>query len=160
MRVKNYIFLIAVFAGPVFSLAQEQKPSVKFSEFNLYDGLKLPELERFTTFNTRDLKGVFSVWVLFQPECSSCSAQLKNLICLPADTSTLAVGFWGTREKLKDELQFLKFKGKKLMASSEFEKRIQLRQTPTVLVVDQQGGIKYQFYALTPCEDLRKLIQK
>lgn len=135
MRTNNLIFALFMLSWPILSESQElqksqqlqelqgDRASVKFSKLSLYQGVKLPELQRFTSFDTQSLAGASSVWVLFQPECSSCSAQISSLQCLSEDTRTLAVGFWGTRERLSDELKFLKFKGKKLMASPDFEKK-------------------------------------
>lgn len=41
------------------------------------------------------------------------------------------------------------------MASTEMEKRIRLKLTPTLLIVDSLGIIHNKIYALTECEQLK-----
>lgn len=132
---------------------------IKSDSIGLYDNYLLEELLSFRSYNTTLLKGHASVWVLYQPDCKSCEKQLKSLACLPPGTAKLAVGFWGSKEKLLKIIRKTNFKDTALMGSPTLEKLINLKQTPTILIVDKNGLIKKKILALSSCSDIKETVE-
>lgn len=156
MKLLAVIFLIVL---QFFSLrAQEVSGggAPHPAPFLLYNNYKLPDLQSFVMYNTTQLRGKRSLWIFFQPECQSCEIQLRDLRCLPQDIIVLAVGYSGHRESLKKVLRFTEFHGPQLMATEKWVSRLQLRQTPTVLLVDSEGRESHRFVSRVPCEEIKK----
>lgn len=128
------------------------------SPMNFYS-LSLDRLDLFSQWNLKSLKGKKSLWVLFQPDCQSCEAQFNDLFCIDSTVEKIAVGFWGTRENLNKVIRSSKFKGQKLIASAELEKRAPLKLTPTILIVDTNGSLKETVYAKTDCIKLKEKLR-
>ncbi len=138
-------------------LAYGVPPSLEAKPPNFYD-YTLERLDSFSKQDLSGLKGKVSLWVLFQPECKSCESQFNDLSCLK-DKETVAVGFWGSRENLNQVIRFSKFKGKTLMANKSFEKVAELKQTPTILILNKDGYLKKSFFEKTPCSTLKKMME-
>lgn len=162
--LKIFSFLIFLFAHRTV-FAHEKKhnfdmPAGGLPSISLYEDYLLDQTSSFAKYNAKLLKGSPSVWVLFQPECKSCESQFRDLSCLPKEIKPLAVGFWGSREKLSKTIRAARFKGTVLIATPQFEKLIDLKLTPTTLLVDAEGKIRKTFLALTECQSIKNNFSK
>lgn len=126
-------------------------------DLNLYN-IKLENLSDFSEFYTKSFNGKTSIWVLFQPDCGSCKAQLKELSCVSSDIEKIALGIGGSRERLVKELRFVTKGQKRLRASKELENYLKVEGTPTILLVGAQGEIQKRLMGLSTCEQLKKMI--
>lgn len=150
MLIFYYYFIHGAMAYGAQTLLDPQTP-------NFYNHT-LERLDSFAKLDLSELKGKNSLWVLFQPECKSCESQFNDLSCLK-DTETVAVGFWGSRENLNQVIRFSKFNGKRLIASKSLEKMTNLKQTPTILLINKDGFLKKTFLARTPCNTLKNKME-
>ncbi len=124
-----------------------------------FHDLKLENLRSYSYYETRELAGRSSVWILFQPECGSCKRQLGGLNCLPAGVEKIAVGIQGTRERLAAELKFIKYSGKAVAASPSAAKLFGTAATPTILYIGPQGELEQRFSGYTPCSQIASAIR-
>ena len=146
-----YSFFIHVFFSNPSQAQVKQEPQS-------YYNYTLDRLDSFGKSDLSVLKGNKSIWILFQPECTSCESQFNDLACLN-NTEQIAVGFWGSQETLKKVLRSSKFKGQKLMASKSLEKAVGLKLTPTILLMNQAGHLKKTILAKTSCELLKQALE-
>jgi thioredoxin-related protein len=150
MWIIYFLFIHGFFAIPSQAELKTEPQS--------YYTYRLDKLDSFGKLDLTELKGKKSIWILFQPECTSCEYQFNDLSCLN-NTEQIAVGFWGSREKLKKVLRSSNFKGQKLMASKSLEKAVGLKLTPTILLVDQSGLLKKTILSKTPCDKLKVALE-
>ena len=143
--------MIVGLATSSFTLGEKTK--------GFYD-LKLESLGSFSDFRTEDFRGHFSLWVLFQPSCTSCKFQLAQLDCLPERIQTIALGTFGNRDQLNKALRFTSFRGKRLRVSPELERRLNAQATPTLYLVDRDGQTRKSFVGLVSCEAVKAEFDK
>lgn len=122
-------------------------------EENMY-GWTLESLRDFSQVETASLKGRPSLWVAFQPNCSSCKRQLEQLSCLPSEIQRVALGVKGSREQLQKVLKGVKSDQMRLRASEDLTETLKMTGTPTLLVVGPQGQIKKRILGAVACEQL------
>ncbi len=149
----NYNFLVLIMASGLGSKAYSQNRPYK----SLYN-LSFERLDQFDTFDANTLNGKPSLWIVFQPKCSSCESQFNDLSCLPEDVATFAIGINGTRDKLARVLQFSTFKGYKVLAKDKFKKDQGVAGTPTLLFVDKNGKLGKKITGLVACTKILKLL--
>lgn len=123
-------------------------------KLNVYQ-YKLENLFRFSWVNTHSFVGQPSIWVSFQPNCTSCTTQLKSLSCLPKQIRKVALGIRGSQDELAKILRSLPFEGEKLLSSPEFLRDFSLAATPTILVVSAEGQLQKKMIGVTECETLK-----
>jgi hypothetical protein len=127
-------------------------------ELNLYQ-YKLENLFRFSRVNTQSFAGQPSIWVSFQPNCTSCTTQLKSLSCLPGHIRKVALGIRGTQDELAKILRPLTFEGEKLLSSPDFSRDFSMAATPTVLIVNAEGQLQKKVIGVTDCETLNSYFE-
>jgi hypothetical protein len=147
-----YITQFTLLAGILAYLSNSYANST--TNFNFYQ-IQLERLQNFSIFNTQKLQGRPSLWVSFQPSCSSCKTQIKDLSCLPHHIHKLVVGLGGTKKDLNDILRPLNFEGESFIASSSLEKSIALNATPTILIVSADGNLQSRLVGVTDCQILK-----
>ncbi len=126
---------------------------------NFYN-LKLESLTEYKSEKTSTLLGRPSLWVLFQPNCSSCKSQLNDLACLPKSFSTIALGVGGSRKKLKQVLKGSLFDGKRWKASAKLEQQWSDKITPTSYIVNAQGAVKKKIIGNVKCKKIKQELKK
>lgn len=147
--IQFYIIKALLFAG---FLSRAYASS--YTDLNLYQ-FNLESLKRFTTQNTQIFTGKPSLWVSFQPSCSSCKTLINNLTCLPKDVQLLAIGIGASKKELASTLRPLNFKGEGFMASTDLIKKISISATPTILIVNTNGNLLKRIVGVTDCEILK-----
>ncbi len=157
--------LIFVSTVMSFFLAQAQngQTASHSDKINLYE-LSAEALDTYEKVSLGSLKGKPSFWVLFQPDCQSCKKLMADLSCLPKDSETrlssVAMGFWGTKDQLQKTMRGLSWKGLKLVSTKQIEDAVQLKNTPTLLFVSSKGFIKNKITHRIDCQLLKNNINE
>lgn len=125
----------------------------------LYYQMKIPSLHYFKKESTQQLSGKPSLWVLFQDNCPSCEKQLSDLNCLNKDLQKVAVGFWGPKTRLQRVIRKTQFEGLSLKADRSSAAFLGLKQTPTLLLIDDEGHLVQKMEQRLPCEKLHSFIK-
>jgi thioredoxin-related protein len=155
----SHFFFLLLFTFKIFSHQEKVSPYTK--DASLAETLYAFEFEKMNTFgqfHSTDLKGSPALWVLFQPDCKSCEKQFKELTCLPSKVPVIAVGFWGSKERLAATARRFKTKSETVITGAEFSRLVALKQTPTILITDKNGIVKKKFLSLIPCKTIKQVL--
>jgi len=130
--------------------------STQKEELNLYN-LELEDLKSYTPFKTDKFLGKESLWILFQPNCSSCKKQLNDLDCLSKDTPIIALGVNAGRKKLNKALRPVKKRASllSLKASPALKTYLNTVVTPSLLFVNNKGELKKLINGRKSCKSLK-----
>lgn len=93
----------------------------------------------------------------FQPDCSSCAKQKKDLECLASNIEVTSIGVFGSKRELLKEAQKHKLQGTLLFGGKKAEKMFSIKQTPTLVFVDKNGKPHLRAEHWMSCEQLRKI---
>ncbi|MBY0386436.1 hypothetical protein K2X05_14870 [bacterium] len=142
-------FLIPLFFI-LFSLATEE---------SLYLG-KVQKIQDFGDFDLKDLQGQKTLWYFYQPNCKSCKAQSQDFLCLPKDLKIFAIGVMGSYEATKKEFRKHSQRAIPLYGGNEWQKKLRIEQTPTLIAIDAQGHMIQRWQSKTSCENLQSVFER
>ncbi|MFN8845458.1 MAG: hypothetical protein ACK5V3_01530 [Bdellovibrionales bacterium] len=157
LKLLAVVYFLALSFVPVaygFESGFQDENKELSAENDLYS-IRLEKIKNFSSFNTQNLRGQPSLWVSFQPSCSSCKVLLNSLNCLPDNVHLLALGVGGLKKDLAHSLRPLNFQGEGVMASVDLLRKIPMFETPTILIVNTNGILKKRIVGVTDCEILK-----
>jgi hypothetical protein len=121
---------------------------------------KIEQIQDFGVFDLQSLKGQKTLWYFFQPGCESCREQSQEFACLPNNLQILAVGVLGTRAMIKKEFRHHNPRARALYGGEDWQKKLKIQKTPTLLLVNAEGTILWKKEQKTKCFQLLKEIEQ
>lgn len=126
------------------ALAKESLPVVSFEALRGFQTPSLPQKKPLLLY-------------FFQPDCSSCAKQKKDLACLAKNIEIVSLGVFGAKRELVKEAQKYHLHGLLLYGGKRAEKLFSIKQTPTLLFYNSKGELKNRTEQWMNCEDIRKI---
>ncbi len=117
----------------------------------------LKSLTDSSTIKLQELKITPTIFVLFQPNCSFCRKQVKDLKCLKKKYRIVLLGAFAAEKELRDEYLKTGVSFPAYFVSSDVLKQFDIRSKATPQIYYSEKGSTPISIGFKKCEELKKL---
>ena len=98
------------------------------------------------------------VFVVFQPNCSACHAQVADLTCLKSKASVNLIGAFATEKKLRKEYKVLNAPYPGYLGDEDFQSEFEVTERLSPQVILAHNGRVEVILGYKPCKKILKKI--